>query len=150
MGTASQFVEHGMAIVEDALDPAFCEDVIARRLAEIGVDEGDQRSWPAGWRNLPATTVHPVAEVAPAAAEVLRPLTTVEGRERARRFLLAADNRFTLEALPGLRQYEGPALVAWGAPVKPALVQVIRSGSAEVRPRAKFPVIPQHAITFPR
>lgn len=47
--------------------------------------------------------------------EYLRPITTVEGRERARRFLLAADNRFTLEALPGLRSYAGPALVVWGA-----------------------------------
>jgi pimeloyl-ACP methyl ester carboxylesterase len=47
--------------------------------------------------------------------EDLRPITTVEGRERARRFLLAADNRFTLEALPGLRAYDGPALVVWGA-----------------------------------
>lgn len=47
--------------------------------------------------------------------EYLRPITTVEGRERARRFLLAADNRFTLEALPGLRAYDGPALVVWGA-----------------------------------
>ena len=47
--------------------------------------------------------------------EYLRPVTTVEGRERARRFLLAADNRFTLECVPGLRAYPGPALVAWGA-----------------------------------
>lgn len=47
--------------------------------------------------------------------EYLRPVTTVEGRERARRFLLAADNRFTLECVPGLRAYDRPALVAWGA-----------------------------------
>jgi pimeloyl-ACP methyl ester carboxylesterase len=47
--------------------------------------------------------------------EYLRPITTVEGRERARRFLLAADSRFTLEALPGLRAFDGPSLVAWGA-----------------------------------
>lgn len=47
--------------------------------------------------------------------EYLRPFATAEGRERARRFLLAADNRFTLECLPGLRAYRGPALVAWGA-----------------------------------
>jgi pimeloyl-ACP methyl ester carboxylesterase len=47
--------------------------------------------------------------------EYLRPLTTVEGRERARRFLLAGDNRFTLECLPGLRAFPGPALVVWGA-----------------------------------
>ena len=47
--------------------------------------------------------------------EYLRPISSVEGRERARRFLLAGDNRYTLESLPGLRAYTGPALVAWGA-----------------------------------
>ena len=47
--------------------------------------------------------------------EYLRPIRTVEGRERARRFLLAADARFTLEALPGLRAFDGPSLVVWGA-----------------------------------
>ena len=47
--------------------------------------------------------------------EYLRPVSTVEGRERARRFMLAADNRYTLECVPGLRAYPGPALVAWGA-----------------------------------
>ena len=47
--------------------------------------------------------------------EYLRPVSTVEGRERARRFLLAADSRYTLECVPGLRAYPGPALVAWGA-----------------------------------
>ena len=47
--------------------------------------------------------------------EYLRPVSTTEGRERARRFLLAGDARYTLEALPGLRAYEGPALVVWGA-----------------------------------
>ena len=47
--------------------------------------------------------------------EYLRPISTTEGRERARRFLLAGDSRYTLESLPGLRAYEGPALVVWGA-----------------------------------
>ena len=47
--------------------------------------------------------------------EYLRPVTSVEGRERARRFMLAADDRFTLECLPGLRAFTGPALVVWGA-----------------------------------
>ena len=56
-------------------------------------------------RGLPAEVVD----------EYLRPVSTVEGRERARRFLLAADSRYTLECIPGLRAYPGPALVAWGA-----------------------------------
>jgi pimeloyl-ACP methyl ester carboxylesterase len=47
--------------------------------------------------------------------EYLRPIDTVEGRERARRFLLAADNRFTMETVPGLRRFERPTAVLWGA-----------------------------------
>lgn len=47
--------------------------------------------------------------------EYLRPLLTVEGRERARRFLLAGDDRVTLECVPALRAYGGPAAVVWGA-----------------------------------
>jgi len=47
--------------------------------------------------------------------EYLRPITTIEGRERARRFLLAADSRFTTEAVAGLRAFDRPALVVWGA-----------------------------------
>ncbi len=48
-------------------------------------------------------------------AEYLRPLVTAEGRERARRFLLAGDDRVTLECGPALRTYDGPAAVVWGA-----------------------------------
>ncbi len=48
-------------------------------------------------------------------AEYLRPLVSVEGRERARRFLLAGDDRVTLECGPALRAYDGPAAVVWGA-----------------------------------
>lgn len=47
--------------------------------------------------------------------ELLRPLLTAEGRERARRFLLAGDARVTLECVPGIRAYRGPAAVVWGA-----------------------------------
>lgn len=47
--------------------------------------------------------------------EYLRPVLTVEGRERARRFLLAGDDRVTLECVPALRAYDGPAAVVWGA-----------------------------------
>jgi len=47
--------------------------------------------------------------------EYLRPVLTAEGRERARRFLLAGDARTTLECRPGLRAYPGPAAVVWGA-----------------------------------
>jgi pimeloyl-ACP methyl ester carboxylesterase len=63
-----------------------------------------------------ARTLHDSSILTPEIVEeYLRPITTVEGRERARRFLLAADARFTLEALPGVRAFDGPALVVWGA-----------------------------------
>jgi pimeloyl-ACP methyl ester carboxylesterase len=47
--------------------------------------------------------------------EYLRPLTTVDGRERARRFMLAGENRYTLETVPGLRAFTKPAAVVWAA-----------------------------------
>jgi pimeloyl-ACP methyl ester carboxylesterase len=47
--------------------------------------------------------------------EYLRPLLGVEGRERARRFLLAGDSRTTTECRPALRAFPGPARVVWGA-----------------------------------
>lgn len=47
--------------------------------------------------------------------EYLRPLESVEGRERARRFLLAGDSRYTLECVPGLQRFERPTAVVWGA-----------------------------------
>ena len=60
--------------------------------------------------------VHDAASLDPDIVdEYLRPLLTAEGRERARRFLLAGDDRVTLECVPGLRAYDGPAAVVWGA-----------------------------------
>ena len=47
--------------------------------------------------------------------EYLRPYTTWEGRERARRFLLAADNRSTMEILDALGRFDRPSRVLWGA-----------------------------------
>jgi pimeloyl-ACP methyl ester carboxylesterase len=47
--------------------------------------------------------------------EYLRPLSTVEGRERSRRFMLANDARYTLECVPGLRAFDKPTAVVWGA-----------------------------------
>ena len=80
MGYAEEFRRTGMAVVEDALDPAFCESVIDARLRDIGVDEADAATWPVGPRHLPATTVHPIEEVAPRAAEALYEL--VGGADR--------------------------------------------------------------------
>jgi hypothetical protein len=75
----AEFVRDGMVVVENALDPGFCEQVIAQRLAEIGVEEADRTTWRTGWHNLAATTTYPLAEVAPRAAEVLDAL--VGGRD---------------------------------------------------------------------
>jgi hypothetical protein len=86
---ADDFVAHGMVAVEDALDPAFCEEVVARRLADIGVDEADPRTWRTGWHNLPGTTTYPLADVAPRAAEALHELV---GGENALRFGDLPDN----------------------------------------------------------
>jgi pimeloyl-ACP methyl ester carboxylesterase len=47
--------------------------------------------------------------------EYLRPLESVDGRERARRFLLAGDSRYTLECVPGLQRFRRPTVVVWGA-----------------------------------
>jgi hypothetical protein len=77
--SADEFVRDGMVVVEGALDPAFCEDVIARRLRMLGVVEADRRTWPRGWRNLPATITYPLEDVAPAAATVLHEI--VGGRD---------------------------------------------------------------------
>jgi pimeloyl-ACP methyl ester carboxylesterase len=47
--------------------------------------------------------------------EYLRPLATPDGRERARRFLLAGDSSATMECVAGLRRFERPSVVVWGA-----------------------------------
>ncbi len=60
--------------------------------------------------------VHDAASLDPdVVEEYLRPLLTTEGRERARRFLLAGDARATLECVPALQAFDGPAAVVWGA-----------------------------------
>jgi hypothetical protein len=71
---SERLLRDGFVAVEHALDPHFCEDVVSRRLIELGVDEQDPRTWPAGRRNLPATTVYPLEGVAPAAARFLHDL----------------------------------------------------------------------------
>jgi hypothetical protein len=73
-GRSSSFLRDGMVFVEDALQPEFCEEVIAHRLGEIGVDEDDPRTWRSGWHNLPATTVYALEQVAPTAAAALHEL----------------------------------------------------------------------------
>lgn len=89
MGYAEQFVRDGMVAVEDALDPSFCEEVVATRLADIAVDERDPATWPAGPQHLAPTTVYRLEQVAPRAATVLYDL--VGGRD-ALAFSDLADN----------------------------------------------------------
>jgi len=70
----STFVRDGVVVVEDALDPAWCDDVVERRLASIGVDPVDRATWRTGWHNLPPSTVYRLEEVAPRATDVLHAL----------------------------------------------------------------------------
>jgi hypothetical protein len=74
MRWGAEFVANGMVAVEDALDAAFCEEVVARRLADVGVDEVDRRTWPVGRHNMAATTSYPFDEVAPLALTALHEL----------------------------------------------------------------------------
>jgi hypothetical protein len=111
---ATEFVQRGMVTVRDALDPAFCEEVVACRLAELGVDEDDPTTSPSGRRNLPATAVHPLAEVAPRAAEVLHEL--VGGADRIA-FSDLPDNLIVNFPDPGARWWPRlPSCVASGRP----------------------------------
>lgn len=71
---STEFLTNGMVVIEDALDRSFCEDVVGRRLAGIGVDESDRATWRTGWHNLPATTVYALRDVAPRAADALHEL----------------------------------------------------------------------------
>jgi hypothetical protein len=79
---SEQFLHIGMAVVEDALDPAVCEEVVARRLAELGVTEDNPSGSRAGWHNLPPTTAYSIAEVAPRAADALHELVGGPGAIR--------------------------------------------------------------------
>jgi len=47
--------------------------------------------------------------------EYLRPYTDPDGRERARRFLMASDPQMTIEVLPKLRRFDRPCRILWGA-----------------------------------
>jgi hypothetical protein len=67
---AREFIAHGWVAIEDALDPAFCEDVVVRGFERLGVDATDPRTWPAGWRNLPVERAFAIDEIAPRASAV--------------------------------------------------------------------------------
>ncbi|MGP0030030.1 MAG: hypothetical protein ACLPVF_05955 [Acidimicrobiales bacterium] len=60
-----------MVTVEDALDPDFCEEVIAKRLSEVGLAEDDHTTWLRGWHSLPVSTAYQLEDFAPRAAEAL-------------------------------------------------------------------------------
>jgi hypothetical protein len=68
---SDEFLSTGMVVVEDALAPDFCEEVIARRFSELGISDSDSSTWPKGWQNLPVTTAYPLEDVAPSAAAAL-------------------------------------------------------------------------------
>jgi hypothetical protein len=69
--SARSFISHGWVAVEHALEPDFCEEVVARGFARLGATEVDPSTWPPGWHNLPAETAYAIDDVAPRAAAVL-------------------------------------------------------------------------------
>jgi hypothetical protein len=79
---ARRFVAQGWVAVENALDPSFCEEVVARGFERLGTMETEPATWPQGWHNLPVEGVFRINEVAPRAASVLDEL--VGGRECVR------------------------------------------------------------------
>ena len=82
-----QLVTDGYVVIEGALDPAFCEQVVSERITAQGWD--DRSTWPVGPVHLPATTSFPLDQVAPAAAAALDHLV---GGAAACRFRDVPDN----------------------------------------------------------
>ncbi len=68
---SDDFLRNGMIVVEDALEPEFCEEVISKRFREMGFDENDPSSWEQGWHSLPVSTAYSLERVAPTAARAL-------------------------------------------------------------------------------
>lgn len=64
-----QLVRDGYVVIEDAMDPSFCEAVVAQAFDREGWN--DRAMWPVGPVHLPATTAFPLAEVAPRAVDAL-------------------------------------------------------------------------------
>ena len=64
-----QLVQDGFVRLEGAIDPAFCEEVVARAFEREGWD--DPTTWPVGPVHLPATTSYDLSTVAPAAVDAL-------------------------------------------------------------------------------
>jgi len=104
------FLADGMVVVENALTREFCEDVVGRRLAEIGVDEARPSTWPVGRLNMPATTTYELAQVAPEAAAALYDLV---GNSAAVAFGDLPDNLILNFPDPGSRWW---APEEWDAP----------------------------------
>lgn len=79
---ARHLIEQGYVAVEGALDPDFCEEVVANGFERLGVDPANPETWPVGGHNMPASRVFPIDDVAPTAAAVLDEL--VGGRDNVR------------------------------------------------------------------
>lgn len=71
-------VRDGFVVIEDAIDPEFCDATVERRLTERGWT--DPATWPVGPVHLAASTSFPLATVAPRAAAALAHL--VGGADR--------------------------------------------------------------------
>lgn len=68
---SSTMLHEGFVRVRGALDPAFCESIVAETLVAAGIDERDPTAWPRGAVHLPVTRNWSLASVSPAAHDVL-------------------------------------------------------------------------------
>jgi 2-hydroxymuconate-semialdehyde hydrolase len=102
---------------------------------------------PAAWRLAVGPTGYASGYYDPGVIEAdlirdyLRPFTDPDGRERARRFLLASDPRSTVEILPRLRKYDRPCRILWGADDRFLSPSWGIELTAEI-PSAKFVLLP--------
>ena len=71
LGMQEEFVRDGIVSVEGALDPDFCEAVVADAFRRMGVVEDDRTTWPSGRTNLPVVRNWPLAEISPVASAVV-------------------------------------------------------------------------------
>lgn len=67
----AEFLDHGFVAVDDALDAGFCEAVVQRGFARLGMDESDPTTWPPGRTHLGPDQHWSLADVAPRAQGVL-------------------------------------------------------------------------------
>jgi hypothetical protein len=77
-GVIETFLDDGYVAVEHALDPQFCETVVAEAFERMGMREDDPATWPRGRTNLPVTKNWALADIAPRASDALHEVVPEE------------------------------------------------------------------------